>query len=392
MSIAKKIFIVSSILLSAVLFFLGIYNVSFKREKASIQDGAKTNQSGSAGEVTNTVNKTGEAAKINSNEKIYSLSDEAIISPVSVDDGDSVEYYSKANGNVFKVFLSGREKKVISDKNLSGLEKILWSPDASRVISRFNINGQVRYSTYDYNEKKGYKLDDGIEYATWNNLGNQIFYKYFDAKSKKRTLDVADFDGKNWKKIADVNSGSIFISVIPQSSFVSFWNTPNAFEETSLSIVSTVGGEVRKIFSGRFGADFLWSPNGSKALVSFTDSRGGSKTSLGVINSNGGEFQNLNIPTFVSKCVWSKDSKTIFYTIPTFSSENNVLPNDYQSGKVSTEDTFWKMDITSGKAERVVEIKDINGSYDATNLFLSPSEDVLFFINKIDGKLYGINI
>ena len=50
------------------------------------------------------------------------------------------------------------------------------------------------------------------------------------------------------------------------------------------------------------------------------------------------------------------------------------------------------MDISSGKAERIVDIKDIKDSYDATGMFLSPSEDILFFINKIDGKLYGINL
>jgi len=392
MSIAKKIFIISSVLLSAVLFFLGIYNVSFKKEKTSVQNVTKTGQDENAGGSKSALDKIGETVGIKNKEKIYSLSDEAIFGPVSVDNGESVEYYSKTSGSVFKVFFNGEGKETISDKNLPGLEKVLWSSDASKVISRFNNNGQIRYSTYDYKEKKGYELSDGVEYATWNNLGDQIFYKYFDAKSKKRTINTADFDGKNWKKIADVNFSSAFISVVPQSSFVSFWNSPNAFEETSLNVVSTVGGEVRKIFSGKFGADYLWSPNGSKSLVSFADSKGGSKISLGVINSNGGEFQNLNIPTFVSKCAWSGNNKTIYYALPSFSSENNVLPNDYQNGKVSTRDTFWKMDIASGKAERAVEIADIKEAYDATSLFLSPSEDILFFINKIDGRLYGINL
>ena len=392
MPIAKKIFIISSVLLSAVLFFLGIYNISFKKDKASTQTGTKTSQNNNSGESQSAIDKTGKLTGIKNKDKIYSLSDEAVIGPISVDSGDSVEYYSKASGNVFKISSSGEGKETINDRNLPGLEKILWSSDTSKVIARFNNNGRIQYSTYDYSEKRGYTLSDGVEYATWNNLGDQIFYKYFDAKSKKRSLNIADFDGKNWKKIADVNFNNAFISVIPQSSFVSFWNVPNTFEETSLNVVSTVGGEVRKIFSGRFGADYLWSPDGSKALVSFADSRGGSKTSLGVINNNGGEFQNLNIPTFVSKCAWSKDNKVIYYALPTFSSENSVLPNDYQSGKVSTKDTFWKMDITSGKAERVAEIADIKEAYDATSLFLNPSEDILFFINKINGRLYGINL
>jgi hypothetical protein len=388
MSIAKKIFIISSVLLSAVLFFLGIYNISFKKEKASVQTEIKNSQNDSK----STMDKIGEAVGIKNKEKIYSLSDEPILGPNIADEGDSIEYYSRTNGNVFKVYSSGEGKETISGNNLLGLENVWWSPDGSRVISRFNDNGKTRYSTYDYKEKKGFKLSEGFEYAAWNNLGDQIFYKYFDAKTSKRTLNTANYDGTNWKKIADINFSNAFISVIPQSSLVSFWNTPNAFEETSLNVISTVGGEVKKIFSGKFGADYLWSPSGSKALVSSSDTKGGSKINLGMINSNGGEFQNLNIPTLVSKCVWSKDNKTIYYALPSFSSENNVLPNDYQNGKVVTKDTFWKMDVASGKAERVVGIEDIKDSYDATNLLLSPSEDVLFFINKISGRLYGINM
>jgi len=190
----------------------------------------------------------------------------------------------------------------------------------------------------------------------------------------------------------DVSIGDSWIAPVPQSSFVSFWNSPNSFNETSLNLVSTVGGEVKKIFSGKFGSDYLWSPNGTKSLVSYAESKGGTKIWLALINSNGGEFQNLNIPTLVSKCVWSKDSKFIYYALPAFSSENSVLPNDYQGGKVSSVDTFWKMDVATGKSERIVEVKDINSPYDASNLFLSPSEDILFFINKKDGKLYGINL
>lgn len=392
MSIAKKIFIISSVLLSAVLFFLGIYNISFKKEKASVQTEIKNSQDDDAIDSPGAFDKMKESVGIKNREKIFPLSDEAIIGPVIIDGGEKIKYYSKTNGHVLSVFSNGEGKEIISSNNLSGLENVSWSPDSGKVISRFNDNGKVQYSTYDYKEKRGHKLPDGIEYAIWNNLGDQIFYKYFDAKTKGRTLNSADPDGNNWKKITDINFNNAFISVVPQSSFVSFWNSPNAFEETSLNIISTVGGEARKIFSGKFGADYLWSPNGSKSLVSFTDSKGGSKISLGIVNSNGGEFQNLNIPTFVSKCAWSKDNKTIYYALPSFSSENSVLPNDYQNRKVTTKDTFWKMDISSGKAERVAEIKDINDSYDAENLSLSPSEDILFFVNKLSGRLYGISI
>jgi len=394
MSISKKIFIISSVLLASVLFFMGIYNVSFKEKNnsANTKNSAEKNIT-SENDGKNTLEKIVEKVGFSKNKnKIYSLSDEAVVAPVVTDDGEKIVYYTKKNGSVYKVFLNGEGKEFHSNNNFSGLENIFWSTDRSKVISRFNNNGKIEYSTYDYNIKKGFKLANGIEYAVWGNLGDQIVYKYKDSKTDKKTINISNYDGSNWKKIVDISMNDIWLAPVPQSSFVSFWNNPNSFNETSLNLVSTIGGEARSIFSGRFGADYSWSPNGTKILVSYVESKGGMKIWLALINSNGGEFQNLNIPTFVSKCTWSKDSKTIYYALPTFSSENHVLPNDYQSGKVSTVDTFWKMDIVSGKSERIIELKDIDNSYDASNLFLSSSEDILFFTNKKDGKIYGINL
>ena len=393
MSISKKIFIISSVLLASVLFFMGIYNVSFKEKTSAINTNILAKETPAASnEEKSALEEIGEKIGFKNSEKIYPLSDEVIISPALFSEDDQIAYYTRLNGSVYNVSLDGTGKKLVDNNNFSGLEKILWSSDNRKVLSRFNNNGKIQYSSYDYNAKKGFRLADGIEYAIWGNAGDQIVYEYYDSKTKKRTINAANYDGSNWKKIADISMSDAWIASVPQSSFVSFWNSPNSFNETSLSIINTVGGEARKIFSGRFGADYLWSPNGTKALVSSVDSKGGSKISLAVINSNGGEFQNLNIPTFASKCVWSKDNKTIYYALPTFSSGNYVLPNDYRNKKVTAKDVFWKMNITTGKSERIVETKDINNIYDAANLFLSSSEDILFFVNQNDGKIYGISM
>lgn len=394
MSISKKIFVISSVLLASVLFFMGIYNISFREKNPAAPEDKNTQNEAqdSSNENKSAIQKIEEKIGLKSSQKIYSLSDNSVISPTVFGEKEKISYYDSSNGSVYEVFLDGTGGKISDKNNFSGLEKVFWSSDNSKVISRFNKSGKIQYSSYDYSSSKGFELSDGIEYAVWGNAGDQIIYKYSDSKTGKKTINTANYDGSNWKKIADTSIVNAWIAIVPQSSFVSFWNSPNAFEETSLNIVSTVGGEARKIFSGKFGADYLWSPNGTKALVSSIDSKGGSKVTLATINSNGGEFQNLNIPTFVSKCVWTKDSKTVYYTLPTFSSDNYVLPNDYQSKKITAKDTFWKIDIVSGKSERIVETKDIDNSYDATNLFLSPSEDILFFINRNDGKLYGINL
>jgi hypothetical protein len=68
------------------------------------------------------------------------------------------------------------------------------------------------------------------------------------------------------------------------------------------------------------------------------------------------------------------------------------MPNDYQEKKFTTIDTFWKINVANGKKDRIAELSDIKSDYDAANLFLSSGEDTLFFVNRIDGKLYGISL
>jgi hypothetical protein len=110
------------------------------------------------------------------------------------------------------------------------------------------------------------------------------------------------------------------------------------------------------------------------------------------MNADGNQFQSLGFTTFASKCVWSADSKYLFCALPGDISENAILPNDWQEGKLRTADTFWKIEVSSGKKARLIETKKIYGSFDALNPFLSKDEKTLFFVNKVDGKLYKLSL
>jgi hypothetical protein len=108
------------------------------------------------------------------------------------------------------------------------------------------------------------------------------------------------------------------------------------------------------------------------------------------MNAQGGQFQALMFPTVVSKCAWSHDSKFLFCSMPGNLPDSAILPNDWQDGKFSAADTFWKIDVATGKKDRLVDTENIKDSFDAINLFLSQDEKTLFFTNKSDGKLYKL--
>jgi len=385
MSIVKKLFYIALIILVVSLLFLGIYRLSFYKPGESVQP--KKEEPKPAPPVDQPKKE---------NAKITAISDEPVLSPVLAPDGLSIKYYSQKTGRAYQIDLDGTAKKPLSDKDLIGLSSVIWSPDRTKTITKFvDGSGNVQFYYYNYSSGVSSPLKKNLDEVSWDSMGNKIFYKYYDPVSKERTLNIADPDGTNWKKLADLSYRNVAIAPVPQSGVVSFWNKADSLTQSDLESTPVIGGEKKAVFQDKFGADYLWNNSGTNILMSHVDAKGGAKMQLSLINSNGGEYTNLGIPTFVSKCVWSKNNKIIYYSLPGNLSGNAMLPNDWDNGSVKTSDTFWKLDMTSKKPSRIIELEDMqkmNIEFDATSLFLSSDEAYLFFVNRLDGKIYRLSL
>lgn len=380
MSLTKKIFIVSSILLVVLLFFGGIYFFAFRKTPAT----TKTNIS-----LTKT---DPETIKKPSDSAIIAVSDEPVLAPVLVNNDSAIRYYTKNDGRVYEIDLDGSKKKTISDKILNGLADIYWSPDRTKVIAKFRAPGdRFQFNFFDYGTSTGSSLSSNIDTIAWQN-NSKIVYKYFDPKVREGSLNISDPNGKNWTKLSPLNTKYISLAPIPKSGLISAWKAPDASTETFLGSIAVLGGETQMIHGGTFGTDYLWSNDGNYLLASSSDKQNGSKMNLFLMNNRGEDLKPLGIPTFVSKCIWSKNNKTLFYALPSSVPDNAVMPNDYLNGKINTTDTFWKVDVTSGEKTRLVDLDKIKDQFDATNLFLNANESLLFFVSRVDGKLYKITL
>lgn len=376
----KKLFITSLALLVIVFIFFIAYNVAFRDGN----DTAKNN----SGNILSDISGISDGEKNVSSEKIISITDEPVAGFFVDEENKKILYYSSVNGKTWQVDLDGKNKKNISDKELTGLSEARWSPKGNRAITVFNSNDQKNLFLYDLDKKEASKLKNEIDEVFWDHFGNKILYKYFDNQTKKRSVDVSDLDGTNYRKLSDIYFRDVVIAPVPQSSLVSFWNEGNSEEKTQLQVVNINGGEVKTIFSEKFGADYLWSPSGKKSWVSFVENN----NLVGGVVDIDGKYTDLGIPTLASKIAWSSDGKKIYYALPGLIQSEMVMPNDYNNKRFTTNDTFWKVDTTNGKKERIIELEDISAGYDATKLFLSASEEILFFVNRIDGKIYRLQL
>ncbi|HFC77008.1 MAG TPA: hypothetical protein ENJ27_02155 [Candidatus Moranbacteria bacterium] len=379
----KRVFIFSTVifLLAGALFLS--YNFIFKNNDEIIS---------SENNTKNIREKEKKKKAINPMEtigKIEQIIDTEIAFPSVGDNKKNIRYYNIQEKSFWEASFDGSYKKKIINEEFSDLKDIIWSPDKKQMIVK---NGNNFYS-YEYG-KELKKIKDNIVFLDWSNLGNKIIYIYIDPVTKNKTLNIANLDGSEWKKIAKLNKDKIIISTVPQSSLISFWNNPNAFKETTMKTVSLTGGDIVELVKNKFGANYLWSPDGEKFLVSSVLKKGGHNIILelgGIENADKNKLMDLKFPTLISKCVWSKsDTKIIYCALPSGIPNDAIIPNDYQNKKFFTKDSFWKINIKNGKKERLVGLEDITEKIDATNLILSPSEDMLFFINRINNNLYRI--
>ncbi len=382
MPLNKKIFFISLALFCVALLFFGVYNLAFRKPTEVAQ----------APEIKAPTIVAPQIPPKVSTDPITAISDEAVLSPTLASGSDAIKYYSKNSGRVYQIDFDGNNKRTFSDKELIGISDVSWSPDKNKVITKFMSAGATKFYSYDYTTLQSTPLKKNVDEIAWQNSSNRIFYKYYDAATKKRTLNISDPDGTNWTKLADIDFRNVSIAQIPKSSLVSFWNKPDSFFETTLKSVPLIGGEEKSLLKGIFGADYLWNKDGTMALVSYSDTKGSTKIQLATINSNGGEFKNLDFPSLTSKCTWAKDNVTVYCAMPGEVPASAIMPNDYDQEKFHTTDTFWKINTTTGEKNRIIDLNKITEKYDAANPFLDINESILFFTNRIDGKLYRITL
>ncbi len=377
----KKLFWISLTFFLLTLIFLGVYNFAFKNNSNNpIADPKKyaENQAKKELEIITT-----------------SLAFELFLSqPVlfpRINDG-KLFYYSPEEKSLKYAALENKEISTFVKDIPGTVKRILWSPSFIGAAMLIEENGGALWYYVDFRGQPVLPLKKEMSRLSWNTLGDSIFYLFTDPATGARSLNISSFTGENWKKLTDVGINDYFVSTIPQSSQVAFWTKPDGLEAGSLESISLTGEGRKTILSGRFGADYLWSPNSRSILVGSVNEKGSNTPTLGIIDEDGQNYRDLLIPTLINKVTWSKDNQTIYYALPNAFPSGTILPNDYFGKPIYTKDTFWKMNLKTGKRERLVPLKEIDQTFDATDLFLSPDETKLFFVDRSTNKLYSINL
>lgn len=385
----KKTFFISLILLVFVLIFWGLYAFVYKNNvyTSSVDPSTTTftNKQPVAPPVKQPVG-------IFSGAPLQKVLDEPIVG-ATLDQGDQhLWYVTDSNPALIRKQdpLSGGVETVTT--LAYPVSQVRWAPDMTQALVQEAAADVEHWHLIRLSDGTDTPLKNGIQSPVWTNAGDRIMYVY-TLPNKKQSVNLSRPDGSEWRQLAalDLNAG-IALATVPQSALVAAWNIPSAFEETHLQTVSLGGGDPQPVIASKFGADYVVSPDGTKIFVLSTDRKGGNKMVAGVTNALGGEYRTLDIPTFANKVAWGKDNIMLYYALPSALPEEAVVPDDYRKQTTFTQDTFWKINTSTGEKQRLIELADIPEAYDATRLFLDSQEHLLFFIDRKSHLLYRVKL
>lgn len=369
----KKLLIIFLILFLSSAFALGVYNFIILPHRADI---------GRPGTEQDILKREEDQKN-----RVFAISKEAVIGQAISADKAHLVYYLKSNGNVIQADLDGRNTKTISSYFISNISRIEWSPEKDKAAcSRIENNQEINY-IYSYNEKKKYDLSSNLGNIRFSPNNKKIAYNFINSAGEN-SISIADSDGANWNAILNTRLSNPEIQWI-DSLKIAIYEHPSYKKSSSILIVDTSDSHLDRILSGKYGLAAKFSPDGKKLVYSAVNSEG-KELKMAIYNISESKEQKIETKTFAEKCAWSVNNRHIFCSVPQNMPYDN-LPDQFYSSKFSSKDILIKIDSQTGEEEVILpKIDSLN--IDARELFLSPTEDRIYFINHIDEKLYGVSL
>lgn len=323
-------------------------------------------------------------------QRIIPLSKEKVLAPAIDESGKKIKYYDKATGNMHAVNFNGTNASTLSTAKLAGILRILWSPDKNKVIGFFKEGEQFKKYLHDYQTGKSTSLKEQVEQAVWAPDNNKIAVQTYDQEKNTSIISIANTNGEDLKPIFQTRIKDLILEW-PAIDKISIRTKPSGLSEGLIFVANPDNGDFRSILKGSYGLGAKWSPLGNLLLYSSTNFEG-KNVRLSTISHDGQNQKDLGIATLADKCAFSQDNRTLFCAVPQKLSENAVWPDDYYKGLTVTSDNFLKINLDTGQKDAIFSPDPLSKSYDASELFLSPEEKYLFFVNKKDGLLYGLKL
>ena len=325
---------------------------------------------------------------------------------IVVEDATAIRYMEQATAHIYETYTDTLTETRISNTTIPRIHDTYWNLDGGSVVFRYLEDGTSKIQTYLAALTSSSVFSEGGSTENLSVLkdlkGNFLVEGISDIsvspdKTRFFTLEpvvggvvgiTEDFLGGKKSQVVE-SSLSEWLSFWPNSTTLTLTTKPSGTLPGYMYSVDVNKKSFEKVLGGIVGLTTKMSPDGKRVLYSASVANG---VRLYSYDLNTRLTTDLGISTLPEKCVWSKDSITVYCAVPE-SFLLGVYPDVWYQGRVSFEDTLWSMNLSTSVYYVLVDpTETINIPIDMTNLFLDGSEKYIFFTNKKDGILWSYSI
>jgi dipeptidyl aminopeptidase/acylaminoacyl peptidase len=299
----------------------------------------------------------------------------------------SVEYYNKTDGKFYRID-KNNQITALSDKVFHDVQNIVWSPTSDKAVIEYPDGSKI---VYDFTSKKQTTLPKHWEDFNFSPDGQTLVMKSMGIDTETRYLAISSSDGSSQKIIDTIgdNGNNIYPSWSPNNEIIAMDVEGVDADRQEVYFVGLNDENFKStIIEGR-GFQSTWSTSGDKLLYSVYSSTSDYKPSLWIVNAQGDNIgtgrTSLNINTWASKCTFTSN-ETVYCGVPeSLDTGSGLIPEMAQNSK----DDLYKINVATGNKELVAVP---NGSYNMSNLSVSPDGTSLYFTDANDSKLHKVTL
>ncbi|HUZ92370.1 MAG TPA: hypothetical protein VNG29_00020 [Candidatus Paceibacterota bacterium] len=334
-------------------------------------------------------------------------------------------YYVDPQNNAFLVQPDGQVFEVangtasaLGSSTIPNLISAGFSHDGEKILGISGNPSDPQISVFTSSTSAWQPLAQGILSPVWSPINYQI--AYLAPANGAVTLTTIDLSNPKARPVS-------FITLHAQDLALR-WVSANQIilsEKTgAASTGSTWSYDLKKkvlseLVSEQSGLDTAWSGPAASGLV-FEGSENGIGGRLTLVGASGSPLENLSFLTLPEKCAFDTElvpaasstevaasstakSGTKIPLAPTSTLvtslycgiprdaqklQTSALPDDYLMRSFFTADDLYKVDLASGNTSQI--FADQNQTLDTTDL--SVANQTLFFVNRIDQRLYAVSL
>jgi hypothetical protein len=311
-----------------------------------------------------------------------------------------VRFVERGTGYVFDKPINKNEpKSAVTNKNISKVYEAYFDDTANKVLMRYlkgsvveNLVGSIKMP--DVVDLPGVKkigdletklLPSDVTFVSLLLSNQKLFYLLKESGGVSGV--VYDFKTAQSKKVW-TSSFSEWIPQIITENIISLTTASSGLVPGNAYLLDVKNNSLKNIISNISGLTTNFSPDGKNVIFSSYEN-GNLKTSI--MNVVSGQISDFSPTTLPEKCVWSKDSKTVYCGAP-LSVSPALYPDDWYKGETLFSDVLWKVDVATNTANIILNANQILTQIDITSPTINKEGVYIIFINKHDQFLYGIDL